>query len=144
MTLPQESNALDELEDRMNNPPKPWDPEERLDDEDAIREPSVVGVIEEIEERDSGYGPFKLTVIRRRDNSRVRVAWFGTVLESRSKNLAVGDAVGLTFLGRKESQDESLGAYANFEVVHRKPATGPRPVEPDLDDEDAPPEEVGA
>jgi hypothetical protein len=139
------NDLLGEVEDRAANPPKLWDPESKLDRDDVIRDASVSGIIEELDVRESGYGPYKTTVLRRRDGSRVQVAWFGTVLESRSKNLAVGDAVALTFLGREKPRDPTLAEYANYDVVRRSPAAGPRPVDvddtPPLTDDDAPDDE---
>jgi hypothetical protein len=126
----QENSSADDLlaqvEDRAANPPVLWDPEDKLRDrEDRITDESVSGIIEEIDERESGFGPFKITVLRRRDGSRVQVAWMGTVLENRSKNLGIGDAVALR---RTQPREEGFSAYANFDVAHRKPAPGPHPV----------------
>jgi hypothetical protein len=127
-------DLLAEVEERAANPPKLWDPERKLDRDDVVTDHSVAGVIEEIDERESGFGPYKTSVLRRRDGSRVQVAWFGTVLETRAKNLAVGDAVALSFLGRVKPRDPDLGEYANYDVVHRKPAPGPRVVEEPLEE----------
>jgi len=120
-------DLLAEVEERAANTPRIWDPEGRLTDrDDTITEQSVAGFVEEIDERESGFGPYKTTVLRRRDGSRAQVAWFGTVLEQRSKNLDIGDAVAVSYLGRVQPKDPTLGMYSNFEVIHRKPASGPR------------------
>lgn len=136
-----QDDLLAEVEERAANTPRIWDPEKKLTDrDDTITDETVAGIVEELDERESGFGDYKVTVLRRRDGSRVQVAWFGTVLEGRSKNLALGDAVAATFLGRVQPKDESLGEYANFDVIHRKPASGPRVVvdEPTADEPDLP------
>jgi hypothetical protein len=131
-------DLLADVEDRQANPPKLWDPEGKLTDrDDVITDPSVAGIVEEIDERESGYGTYKATVLRRRDGSRVSVAWWGTVLESRGKNLEIGDAVALTFLGKVQPRDPSLAPYSNFDVIHRKPAAGPHPVAEEIDEADS-------
>jgi hypothetical protein len=122
-------DLLAEVEDRAAHPPVLWDPEDKLDRDDAITDKSVSGIVEEIDERESGFGPYRTTVLRRRDGSRVQVAWMGTVLENRSKNLAVGDAVAVSYLGRVQPREEGYSAYASYDVVHRKPAGGPHVVE---------------
>jgi hypothetical protein len=138
---PPHDDLLAEVEDRAANPPKLWDPEGRLTGrDDTTTDESVSGIVEEIDERESGFGPYKATVLRRRDGSRVSVAWFGTVLETRAKNLAIGDAVALTFLGRAQPREEGYSEYANYDVVHRKPAAGPHavsaePLADEVDDE---------
>jgi hypothetical protein len=97
----------------------------------------VAGIVEEIDERESGYGTYRHTVLRRRDGSRVSVAWWGTVLESRAKNLEVGDAVAITYLGKVQPRDDSLAPYSNFDVIHRKPKPGPHPVAEEIDGADS-------
>jgi hypothetical protein len=61
----------------------------------------------------------------------------GTVLENR-KEPRLGDAVALSFLGRVKPRDPDVGEYANYDVVHKKPAPGPRIVE----EPEEPPEEL--
>jgi hypothetical protein len=138
------NDLLSEVEDRAANPPRLWDPEKLLDRDDTIRDASVAGIVEELDTRESGFGEYRVSVLRRRDGSRVQVAWFGEVLKNRSKNLVVGDAVALTYLGRVQPRDPNLGEYANFDVIHRKPAAGPRPVAEDVDDAPLPDEPMAA
>jgi hypothetical protein len=125
----QPDDLLAEVEDRAANPPRIWDPEGRLTDrDDIVTEPAVAGVVEDIDIRESGYGPYKVTVLRGRDGSRVSVAWWGAVLESRGKNVEIGDAVAVRYLGKTQPRDQSLAPYANFDVVHARPVERPRAV----------------
>ena len=48
--------------------------------------------------------------------------WGNAVLDTRMKNLEIGEEVKIEYLGKEESQKTKGRSYHNFEVYHRKPA----------------------
>jgi hypothetical protein len=151
VSISHEDELYDELEDRAAHPPRAWNPEGKLsdDDQDTIKDQSVAGIVDEIDDRDHpDFGPWRMVTLRRRDGSRVNVAMIGAVLKNRAKSLEIGDGLAITYKGRVKPKAEGYSDYADYDVIHRKPRAGPRPVtieedEPPPSDEDAP-EEVGA
>jgi hypothetical protein len=136
------SNVLDpfdRLKDRLNNPPKFWDPEAKAKDpEKAYQETTVMGQVEEIDLRENEWGTFHNTIIRVPDGTRVSVGWYGTVLSKRfvKLDLQLGDYVGIRFLGRQPSSTPGMADYANFDAFKvtgdAELAPEPEP-EPDVD-----------
>jgi hypothetical protein len=47
--------------------------------------------------------------------------WGSTVLDTRLKNVQMGEEVVIVYLGRAKSQKRKGASYKNYEVYHRKP-----------------------
>ncbi len=142
-------DPLDLLEERLDNPPKLWAPKGVPGDLDAgecIIDKTVRGIAEEKDFRSGDYGEYPVVVLVCRDKSRVRVPGFGTVLGNRLREVEVGDAVGITYLGTKPSTNPGMKDFDNYDVVVLRdgrppaPSTGPTPPPP-VDD---PPDETGS
>lgn len=128
------------LEERLDNPPKLWTPKGAPSDRDpdeCIVEKSVKGIAEEVDLRTGEYGEYPIAILVRRDKSRVQVSGFGTVLGDRLRQVRVGDAVGITYLGTKPSTNPGMKDYDNYDVVVLRdgrppaPLSGPPPPPPD-------------
>lgn len=113
-------DALDQLEERLENPPKLWAPKgppADMSEDEVITATSVKGIVEEVDERTGDYGTYPVVVLVQRDKTRVQVAGFGTVLGNRLKNVSAGDAVGISYLGTRESTQPGRQPYDNYDVV---------------------------
>lgn len=144
------SDPFAQLDERLDHPPLFWDAEKKAKDpEKAYQEPRVRGQVEELQERENENGSFSYTVIRTREGTRVGVSWWGTVLERAFKRyeIAVGDFVGVQYLGREPSNTPGWSDYANYDVV-KFPGPAARDLHvvpddgPDLTDADVPPDDV--
>jgi len=85
-----------------------WNPEE---------EPELIGVFLNAEEN-VGANNSMLYTFERPDGSRVGV-WGSAILDSRMKNLTVGEEVKIVYKGKVRSERTGR-VYKNFEVYHRR------------------------
>ena len=138
-------DPFDELEERLDNPPRDWDPRGSLKDSDtAYRERRVIGTVEERETllgmQDKSYE--RLIVKLRGEATRVSIRCWGAVLSSkvRAKDPQPGDRVGLEYQGSKPNSDPSLGDIELYELdvikAPRAPIGVPEPevTDPDTDE----------
>ena len=72
-----------------------------------------VGKEEGVGENDSMLYEFEL-----KDGSRVNV-WGSTILDTRLKNIIIGEEVKIVYLGREKSKKRKNTEYKNFDVFHR-------------------------
>ena len=72
-----------------------------------------VGKEEGVGENESILYEFEL-----KDGSRVNV-WGSTVLDTRLKNIVVGEEVKIVYMGMEKSKKRKNAEYKNFDVFHR-------------------------
>jgi len=113
-------DQLDQIDERLDNPPKLWTPkgvQGDLDPDECIAEKQVKGIVEEKDFRTGDYGEHPVVIVVRPDKSRVRILGYGTVLGNRLRGVEVGDAVGIKYLGTRPSNTAGMKPYDNYDVV---------------------------
>ena len=142
-------NIYDQLESLANNPPKLWAPDgipEGQDADASVTDALIFGLVEQVEMRESIYEPYPFLMLRRRDDSRISVHGFGTVLTKRLASIEAGDGVLIEYLGKQSSREREGAEYANYrvEVMRQKRSSSLAAVETIHGDDDPAqwPEEV--
>ncbi len=102
----------------MNN----WKKIEVGDAWDFEENDTLIGVFVGKEEN-VGENQSMLYEIETKDGRRVNV-WGSTILDTRLKNIEIGEEVKIVFLGREKSKKRKDTEYKNYDVFHR-----PRPME---------------
>jgi hypothetical protein len=113
------TELLQELQDRLDHPPKFWCPEgvrEGLEPSDCLTADRVAGVVQTIEDRENDYGPYRSVVVSCADGSRVKVAGIGAVLSRRFDQLRLGDGLAIRFKGRVAPKTPGYGPYLDYQV----------------------------
>src|SRR3990167_9165592 len=96
-----------------------WKKVEMGDTWNFEKEPEMIGLFigkeENVGENNSNLYTFEV------DQKNVSV-WGSTVLDTRMKNVKVGEEVKIVFLGLKDSPNRKGKQYKNFDVFHREPS----------------------
>jgi len=117
------------VRDRMDAPvAEAWRPGEPKDYPDHPN--PLVGTIVEVSEGDGDYGPYPILYIRTDDGNEWRWHVYGSVAQNRIIALrpAVGDEIGVKFLGTEPSKVKGYAPYKNWKIVVDKKSgesTGP-------------------
>lgn len=108
------------LADRLTGSSEPWRPADVKDYPDHPN--PLVGKIVEIDEGDGDYGPYPILYIEDEAGNEWRWHVFGGVAQGRIIKLrpAVGDNIGVRFLGTVPSKTKGYKPYANWKIVLEK------------------------
>lgn len=92
-----------------------WNLKEAKKDDELIG--LYIGKEENVGENNSNIYNFE-----RLDNNENIAVWGSTVLDTRMKNVKVGEEVKIVYKGTKPSPNRKDKVYHDFDVFHRKPA----------------------
>lgn len=110
------------VRDRMDAPAaEAWRP----GDKDFPDHPNpLVGTVVEVSEGDGDYGPYPIIYIRDDAGNEWRWHVYGSVAQNRIIALrpAVGDEIGVKFLGTEPSKVKGYAPYKNWKIVLDKAA----------------------
>jgi len=70
--------------------------------------------------KEEGIGENNSTIYNFKTDKGLIGVWGSTVLDTRFKNLEVGEEVKVVYLGMVESKTKGRKGYRNFDVFHRK------------------------
>jgi hypothetical protein len=118
------------LSDRLSASSEAWRPADAKDYPDHPN--PLVGSIVEIEQLEGDYGAYPLIHIIDDDTNEWRWSVFGGVAQKRIAALkpAVGDRIGVKYIGESPSKNFPGKNYRNWKIVVEK-AEGGKPAEPD-------------
>jgi hypothetical protein len=118
------------IDDRLSASSEAWRPADTKDYPDHPA--TLVGRIVEIEDLEGDYGAYPLIHVIDDDGNEWRWSVFGSVAQKRVAALkpAVGDRIGVKYLGEEPSKNYPGKSYRNWKIVVEK-ADGGTPVGPD-------------
>lgn len=84
--------------------------------------PNFVGKFVSMEENvgpnDSKIYNFELEELDENNNPKMAAVWGSTVLDTRMKNVKIGEIVKIDYLGKEKSESRKGSSYNNFDVFH--------------------------
>ena len=95
-----------------------WEKVEMSPTWDFEEKPEMVGIFKGVE-KEVGANASNLYTFKLEDGELISV-WGSTILDTRLKNLEIGEEVKISYLG-KEKSPTSGREYKNFDVFHRMP-----------------------
>lgn len=107
--------------DRMNAPTaEAWRPAEPKDYPDHPN--PLVGKVVEVDEGDGDYGPYPILYIQTESGDEWRWHVYGSVAQKRIIKLkpAVGDEIGVKYLGETPSKVKGYAPYKTWKIVLQK------------------------
>ena len=113
-------DVFNKLEDIVEHPAKKWTPKavpEGENPDEWIVSNRVSGIVDYLEERTGDYGPYLWTELRQKDDSRIQVAGFGTVLAGWFPLFEIGDGVAISYRGTKPASVSGHKDFDDFDVV---------------------------